>query len=51
VSNYYRLLTDSLGVDLINKPELVATDMVVMMASASWWNSKNLNEIADKIDE
>lgn len=38
----------SLGIDLISKPELLEEPKYALLASAWWWNSRNLNTVADK---
>jgi putative chitinase len=44
--NNYKNFGDSIGVDVVSDPDLVATDYPLL--SAAWfWNENNLNDIAD----
>lgn len=48
--NNYRACGQSLGLDLINHPELVETASIAFRASAWFWRSRGINEAADKPD-
>ena len=48
--NYTAFSKDS-GIDAVNNPDLLATDMSVAIKSAIWfWNKNNLNKYADAKD-
>lgn len=47
----YKSFAKSMGVDVVQNPDLVATDKKIALMSAIWfWNSRNLNDLADKSD-
>lgn len=45
----YAACGNALGVDLVNRPDLVLTASVGFRSSAWFWRTKGLNEIADRI--
>ncbi len=46
----YTILSKSLGVDFINKPELLETTKYAMLSAGWFWSKTGLNEFADKDD-
>jgi predicted chitinase len=46
----YQSLSQRLGVDLVNRPELAATPDVAFRTAAFFWRSNGLNALADKSD-
>ena len=46
----YRVMSDALGVDLINHPELAATGEISVETAMEYWDNHNLNDYADKDD-
>ena len=47
----YRSIGDRLGIDLENNPDIVASDPVVaLQVAANYWDSRNLNAVADTDD-
>lgn len=46
----YRSCGQSLGLDLVNHPELVETPSIAFRASAWFWRSRGINEAADRGD-
>ena len=47
----YSAFSKAMGVDAVNKPDLVSTDKKVALMSAIWfWNKTGLNALADKGD-
>ena len=47
----YKACTKALNVDLMKNPDLIISNAEICMKTACWfWNSKKLNELADKDD-
>lgn len=47
----YDRLSKSLGVDLVNQPELLEGPLVASLAAGDFWKMKSLNNVADKPDD
>ena len=46
----YQSCGDGLGVDLVGEPELLESPILATRSAGWFWNSRNLNELADKGD-
>ena len=46
----YQALTETLGVDLINHPELLETPQYAVISAGWYWNKRGLNKLADADD-
>ncbi len=47
----YKMCGTALGVDLVNNPDLLCQNPAIIVSSACWyWDSRDLNELADKDD-
>lgn len=47
----YKSFGKAMGVDVVSNPDLVSTDKKIALMSAIWfWNSRNLNDLADNGD-
>ena len=46
----YEILTEEIGVDYLNNPDLLTNEADAMVCALSYWNRKNLNYYADRDD-
>ena len=46
----YKALTESLKVDFVANPDLVATPQYAALSAGWYWNSRNINKLADADD-
>jgi putative chitinase len=46
----YQACADALGIDCVSTPELLETPALACRSAAWFWNTKGLNELADKGD-
>ena len=46
----YKALTESLNVDFVASPDLVATPQYAALSAGWYWNSRNINKLADADD-
>lgn len=46
----YANCSKALGVDFLENPELLATPQYAALSAGWYWNKRNLNEIADRLD-